>query len=171
MDVGAGPLTYLGKKREGRRINITAVDPLADAYDRMLDKYHVQPITRTQRLDAESLTTRFPSNTFDLVFAHNSIDHARNPETAILQMIDVVKSDQFVLLEHRVNEAERQGHFGLHQWDFSVSADGDFLVSSGSVRVNMTRKAAGLCTTTCHLYDDGTWLVVRMRKRVHNDAT
>jgi hypothetical protein len=112
------------------------------------------------------------------VFARNSIDHARNPEMAILQMIEVAKTDCFVLLVHYVNEAERQGYSGLHQWNFSMSTNGDFLISSGSVRVNMTRKVAGLCTTTCELYTipgararSGNELIVRMKKRgVHHGA-
>src|SRR4051812_47101839 len=33
LDVGAGPLTNLGKVWEGRRVKITAVDALADRYD------------------------------------------------------------------------------------------------------------------------------------------
>ena len=156
---------------------MTAIDPLADAYDRLLDKYHVKPIIRTQKAYAESLTTRFPPNTFDLVFARNSIDHARNPEMAILQMIEVAKTGCYVLLVHYVNEAERAGYTGLHQWNFSMSANGDFLISSGSVRVNMTRKVAGLCTTTCELDTvpdaraRSVELIVKMKKRgVHHGA-
>jgi hypothetical protein len=54
LDVGAGPLTYIGKKCEGKHIKITAVDPLADQYDRILDKYKIQPLVRTETLVAES---------------------------------------------------------------------------------------------------------------------
>ncbi len=56
LDVGAGPLTYLGKIHDGKHVIITAVDPLADEYDRILDKYQIQPLVRTQKLAAEDLT-------------------------------------------------------------------------------------------------------------------
>jgi len=170
LDVGAGPLTYLGKIYDGKHVNITAVDPLADEYDRILDKYQIQPLVRTQKLAAEDLTKRFPSSTYDLVFALNCIDHAYNPERAILQMIDVVKSGRYVLLEHRPNEAENQNYTGLHQWNFSLSANGDFLISSKFEKVNMTKKYAELCTITCEVVnceegDGGVWLITRIQKR------
>lgn len=165
LDVGAGPLTVIGKKCEGKHINITAVDPLADEYDRILDKYHIQSIVRTQKLDAENITKKFPSNTFDLVFACNSIDHTYNPERAILQMIDVVKSGRYVLLEHAVNEAENRNYSSLHQWNFFLSADGDFIIGSKSKKVNMTRNHADLCTITSELMDSGTRLITRIQKR------
>jgi len=168
LDVGAGPLTYLGKKHEGKRINITPVDPLADEYDRILDRYQVQPLVRTQKLAAENLTKRFLSNTFDLVFARNCIDHAYNPEIAILKMINVVKGGRYVLLEHRPSEAEKAHYSGLHQWNFSLSANGDFIISSKYEKVNMTRTYRELCTITCETVNDGgdgDWLITRIHKR------
>lgn len=171
LDVGAGPLTYLGKIYDGKHVNITAVDPLADDYDRILLKYQIQPLVRTQKLAAEDLTRRFPSSTYDLVFARNCIDHAYNPERAILQMIDVVKSGRYVLLEHRPNEAENENYSGLHQWNFSLSANGDFLISSKRKKVNMTNKYTNLCTITCEIVNEGgggeglDWLITRIQKK------
>ena len=167
LDVGAGPLTYLGKKGNGKNITITAVDPLADEYDRILDKYQIQPLVRTQGLAAEDLTKEFPSDSFDLVFARNCIDHACNPERAILEMIDVVKGGSYILLEHGLNEAEDQNYQGLHQWNFSVSDNGDFLIRSKKIKeVNMTRKYATICTITCEIVNEGTdkKLVTRILK-------
>ena len=37
LDVGAGPLTALGKVWPGRTLELTAVDPLADEYNAILD--------------------------------------------------------------------------------------------------------------------------------------
>ncbi len=168
LDVGSGPLTYLGKVYEGEHINTTAVDPLANEYDRILDKYQIQPPVRTQKLAAEDLTKSFPSSAYDLVFARNCIDHAYNPERAILQMIDVVKSGRYVLLEHRPNEAENENYSGLHQWNFSLSANGEFLISSKFEKVNMTKKYAELCAITCEIVNegrDGDLLIVRIQKK------
>src|SRR5262249_304390 len=117
--------------------------------------------------EAEKLTKRYSANTFDLCFASNSLDHAYNPEQAILQMIDVVKRGRYVLLEHNPNEAERVGYTGLHQWNFDLSPDGDFLVRSKSDVTNMTQKYADRCTTSCELLMDGdkNLLVTRILKR------
>jgi len=166
LDVGAGPLTYLGKKTEGKQINITAVDPLALEYDNILSKYQVIPIIRTQKLAAEELTKRFPPNSFDLVFARNCIDHSYDPQRAILQMIKVVKSGGYVLLEHTPNEADNENYDGLHQWNFSMSANGHFLIGSRSKQVDITGKFAEHCTMTCEMVvDQGDWLITRIRKR------
>src|SRR5688572_11537755 len=47
LDVGAGPLTRLGKKWEGRLLEIVAVDPLAEEYDRILRMCALVPPLRT----------------------------------------------------------------------------------------------------------------------------
>jgi SAM-dependent methyltransferase len=154
LDVGAGPLTYLGKTQPGRRIRITAVDPLADEYDRLLSQHGIRPLVRTQKLAAEQLTERFPPESFDLVFARNSIDHSFDPELAIGQMISVVKKGGYVLLEHQPNEAEGEHYTGLHQWNFSMSASGDFMIASRLRSVNMTRKYAAQCRITCEMVRD-----------------
>lgn len=167
LDVGAGPLTFLGKKSGDKKIQITAIDPLADEYDKILKKYDVHPPVRTRCLSAEDIKKEFSSDSFDLAVARNCIDHAYNPEIAICNMIDVVKSGSYVLLEHRENEAENENWEGLHQWNFSVNKDGDFMISSKTEEVNMTKKYADTCTITCEIVNDGPdgdWLVTRILK-------
>lgn len=167
LDVGAGPLTWLGKKCVGKKINIIAIDALADEYDKILDRYLIQPLVRTQKLDAEKLSRRFRPNTFDLVVARNCLDHSYNPERAIVQMIDVVKKGMYVLLEHKIDAAERENYAGLHQWKFSMSQDGDFIITSKVGQTNMTNKYKRYCTITCHILDRESgsgWLVTRILK-------
>ena len=168
LDVGAGPLTCLGKRAEGKRLTITAVDPLADEYDKILKKHGIQPLVRTRKLAAEELTQAFPVNTYDLVFARNCIGHSYNPERAILEMINVVKRGRYVLLEHLPNEGKSENYQGLHQWNFSSSKEGDFLISSRRKGVNMTKRYAHLCTITCDIVNTGKggdWLITRILKK------
>lgn len=167
LDVGAGPLTFLGKKAEGKRIRITAVDPLGDEFDRLLDKYGIEPLVRTQKLAAEELSDAFPANTFDLVVARNSIDHAYDPERAILQMIHVVKPGHYVYLEHTENEARRQRYAGFHQWNFFMDPEGDFMINSRSTTVDITRKYADLCTITCEIETRGDVNIVITKIKEH----
>lgn len=164
LDVGAGPLTVLGKKSQGKNITITAVDPLAKQYDLILSKYNIQPLIRVCELDAENLDKKFLPNTFDLVFASNSIDHTYNPEKAILKMLEVVKPGCYVLLEHNVNEAENEHYSGFHQWNFSLSISGDFLIGSKFRAVNISEKYTDICATTCELTNNVT-LITRIKKR------
>jgi SAM-dependent methyltransferase len=168
LDVGAGPLTHLGKQCPGKTLRITAVDPLADEYQRMYRKYQIDPPVHTTRLAAEDISGNIPPNCYDLVFARNCIDHARNPEAAILQMVDVVKPGGYVLLEHRPNEAVNERYRGLHQWNFSSTSEGEFLIGSRKSLVNMTLKYARLCTIQCetvHESPDGEMLITRIQKK------
>jgi len=166
LDVGAGPLTSLGKKLPGREIEITAIDARADEWDRLLEKYGVQPIVRSQKLLAEELTGRFAVDTFDLVYARNSIDHCDDPERAVVQMIEVVKPRCYVVLEHSQNEGEHSGWRGPHQHNLSMSSDGAFTIASKRLLVDMTAKYADLCCIECRLTcGPRAWLITKIRKR------
>ena len=168
LDVGAGPLTYLGKKAKNKKITITAVDALADEYDKILEKYDIVPLVRTSKLDAESLTDAFSPDSFDLVFARNCIDHAYNPKAAIFQMINVLKPGGYVLLEHRPHEAENRKYHGLHQWNFHTNPAGDFMVGSRNSQLNLTESFINIATIKCeivHEERDGDMLITRIMKK------
>ena len=64
LDVGAGPLTWVGKVWEGHLVRITAVDPLATRYSEMLEKAHVTPLVRTQPGEVEALADIFAPGSF-----------------------------------------------------------------------------------------------------------
>ena len=166
LDVGAGPMTYLGKTVPGKRLNITAIDPLADKYDLLLAKYDVVPPVRTQVLAGEKLSSRFEPQTFDLVFARNCIDHSYAPEKAIVEMVKVLKPGCYALLEHIPNEAENENWAGLHQWNFSSSEAGDFLIGSRAKVLNFTEKYSDICSVSCEVLEENgsSWLITRIRK-------
>ena len=98
LDVGARPLTYLGKRWEGRTVEITAVDALADEYDRLLDEVGIEPPVRTAKCDSEHLLDRFSPDSFDLAYARNALDHGYDPLGALSQMVTVVKPRGRVLI-------------------------------------------------------------------------
>lgn len=165
LDVGAGPLTYLGKVYKNLIINITAVDPLADEYNKLFKKYNISPILRTKKMAAEKLSCTYQKDTFDLVFARNCIDHSWSPEKAILEMIKVVKKDCFVLMIHRPNEAITENYQGLHQWNFS-SESGNFIISSKNKVINFSQKYVKICNVSCRdeVGSDGEWLYTEIQK-------
>ncbi len=163
LDVGAGPLTYIGKQYPGYILKIEATDPLAPDYDVLLDRYKISPPVRTVSGDAEKLTASFPENTFDIVHARNCIDHAYSPENAVLEMIRVTKPGCYVLMQHAPNEAISQNWAGLHNWNFSAE-NGDFIISSKNSRINFTQKYKDICTIRTWLNEAGDWLYTEIRK-------
>jgi SAM-dependent methyltransferase len=143
LDVGAGPLTCVGKKWPDRTVEITPVDPLAPEYNALLDELNLTPLVRTQPGEVERLSELFPSNHFDLVYCQNALDHVYDPVRGIREMLEVVQPHHAVVLMHNVNEGEREHYFGLHQWNFCREQD-DFVIWSADRRVRVNEEMAGI---------------------------
>jgi SAM-dependent methyltransferase len=126
LDVGAGPVTVIGRTYAGKAIDVTPIDPLADIYNDGLDKANVHPPVVTRKLSVEELTGAFPPASFDIAFCHNAIDHMPDPMLAIDVMLTLVSPDGFVVLRSLPNEGERNSYFGIHQWN--VDCHGSELV-------------------------------------------
>ncbi len=118
LDVGAGPLTLLGKVLPGRQLTIVAVDPLANEYDALLRSHGITPIVRTQYCEAERLSEKFQPESFDLVHVQNALDHSYDPLEGIRQMLKVLKRNCCIFMAHLGNEAENEKYVGFHQWNF-----------------------------------------------------
>jgi SAM-dependent methyltransferase len=127
LDACAGPLTRLTDCWPGRRVRLTAVDALSDAYDEILAEKQITPRVRTTWCHAELLHERFPPERFDLVHIRNALDHCYDPVAAIDSALAVVKTGSCVVLWHWANEAERGAYNGLHQWNLDCR-DGRLVV-------------------------------------------
>jgi SAM-dependent methyltransferase len=148
LDVGSGPLTRVGKRWEGRKIQIVPTDPLADQYNELLSRLKIQPLVAAVNAQGEKLLERFPANSFDLAYASNSLDHSCDPVLVMQQMLAVVKPGRFVYLWHAANEAIRHAYQGLHQWNFDIR-HGEFVLGDGrkvrSVNEALSRQAEVSC--------------------------
>jgi SAM-dependent methyltransferase len=127
LDVGSGPLTIVGRKAAGVALDITAVDALADEYNKILYEYGIDPIVRTQSCLTEQLSSKFESDKFDIAYARNTLDHSLDPLRAIVEMLSVVQKGGIVLTEHARNEGQTHKYAGLHQWNFDIQ-DGIFVL-------------------------------------------
>ncbi|GLK83931.1 class I SAM-dependent methyltransferase [Ancylobacter defluvii] len=127
LDVGSGPHTTIGPVLYGTKLNITAVDPLADAYNGLLDQYGIEPAIRTLSGQGERLVEQFGTDRFDIVHSRNALDHTRDPWIALQQMIDVCVPGGVVYVEGSINEGLKQRYAGLHQWNI-MPADGDLII-------------------------------------------
>ena len=142
LDVGAGPMTLVGKKLGNKILEIVAIDPLAEQYNILLDEKGIKPLVRTQFGYGEKILEYFPKGSFDVAHAQNSLDHGMNPVQSIEQMVEVVGSPGFVFLSHAENEGKTANYGGFHQWDFTEK-NGDFLViGRNGNETNITRMLA-----------------------------
>jgi SAM-dependent methyltransferase len=163
LDVGAGPLTTFGKRCGEDRIIVTAVDPLAEGYNRLLEKHGIVPPVRTILGFGEGLYEQFGADRFDLVNAQNSVDHSQYPMTVILEMIAVTKPGGWVTLLHHRNEGEKQKYQGMHGWNFDTSGDDLVLWNKGQF-YNVTHKVKHVADCTARIMD-GNLVFAEIRKR------
>jgi SAM-dependent methyltransferase len=142
LDVGAGPLTWVGKKWTGRQVLIDAIDPLADAYAGVMRRHNIQPPVTTKVGDGEEVVKLFGANKFDLAFARNCLDHSYDAIKAVTSMIEVTKPGGVIFLWHNQDEAERLCYQGLHQWNFRLQ-QGELVVWKGEKKLNINQEYAG----------------------------
>lgn len=150
LDVGAGPLTTIGKVWDGRKVEVTAVDALAARYDEILSRAQIVPPVRTVFAHGEKLGEVFGENSFDFAHARNSLDHAYDPMEAIRQMVRVVKPGCHVYLWHVAHVGENENYRGLHQWNFDI-INGDFVI--GNSKENVKVKDNVPADVTCSFVD------------------
>jgi SAM-dependent methyltransferase len=148
IDVGAGPITKIGYTLPGKVLEIVPIDPLAPYYSRLLKRNNIRLPVRTIVGDGESLLEKFKPQSFDFAYACNSLDHSCDPLIVIGNMIKLVRRSGHVLLRHFRNEAEAAAYDGLHQWNFD-SQDGDFVIWSGEIRIDVSDHFKALVDTIC----------------------
>jgi len=152
LDVGAGPMTKLGKSWEGRTVQITAIDPLADEYTRLLAEADITPPVPTQPGEVERLTERFATNRFDLVHMQNALDHSHDPMLGIQQMLEVVKPGCYVLLFHAVNEGHHANYTGFHHWNLCAD-NGHFVIWNRYTRISVNEALGDLAKVTVEEFE------------------
>lgn len=171
LDVGAGPLTVLGKRAPGKTFTITAVDPLASEYDRMLEAFSVVPPVRTVAAEVERLREPFAADTFDVVHMQNALDHSYDPVAGIEEMLAVAKPGGWLVLQHAIDEGESAAYDGLHQWNLTLE-DGKFVVWNKDARVAVDERLRGRAKVSTKVINGVPgergapmdWLVVSIQK-------
>ena len=168
LDVGSGPVSAVGYTFPGKSIVLTAVDPLADIYCRLLDEAHATAPVRPQRAEGEQLVEELGADRFDIAYARNSLDHAVDPITIIDQMFRVVRPGGYVVLRHVENEAIRQNYVQLHQWNLD-EREGRFIAWRPGREVDVTDRLGGLEAVECRREPGGApgadWIVVIAQRR------
>jgi SAM-dependent methyltransferase len=120
------------------------------------------------------LTERFDSDSFDVAYSRNALDHAVDPLLIVERMLAVVRPGGHVLLRHGRNEAVSEAYVQLHQWNFD-ERDGQFIIWRVGHETNVTETLDGRAEVTCRIErsdkggaplaeDDPGWLVCVIRK-------
>lgn len=144
LEVGAGPMSALGRLHPTKEIDLVPTDLLADWYRRLLALRGLDPPVPTVRADAERLRDSFAAESFDLVFAANCLDHMEHPLRAIEEMVAVVRPGGWVVLSHGRDEGERQEYTGLHRWNLR-EAHGRFFLWRPGEEIDVSERLGPRC--------------------------
>ncbi|WP_375177784.1 class I SAM-dependent methyltransferase [Marinobacter mobilis] len=164
LDVGAGPISKVGKVVDGQSIDLMPIDPLADAYQQLLAGLDLQAPFPTQKGYGEKLTEQFPENYFDLIHARNSIDHCQDPVVVLRNCVRVLKPGCSLYLNHYRNEGIAANYYGLHQWNFD-QLGGQFVVSDrfGKMTSISSVLKDWACVTSIEIQGDRIIVVIQKR--------
>lgn len=165
LDVGSGPLSFLGKtlpaeRQPAKGLRLTATDPLADSYMSLLKKYGVISPISLVKANSEELTRHFPHDYFDFVYMRNALDHSFDPLLAVGEMIKVLKSGHYIVLEHENNEAENENYHDLHQWNIKVE-NGAFIIWNKSIIYNVSERYKNEAQITCQFDEHSNFIEIR----------
>ena len=127
LEIGSGPNSNLSYWVDRKLIKVTAIDPLADIYKRMMKKlrytYPIVPI----KLKGEELLKAFKKESFHIVFAQNSLDHAENPLKSFRNGYQLLKKGGFFFVCSNTREGSRKSWTGMHKFDIYVENNELFL--------------------------------------------
>jgi SAM-dependent methyltransferase len=166
LDVGAGPLTVLGKTYPGKALKITPVDALAREYDRLLETFGIEPPVRTRYCPGERLLAEFRQGEFDLAYARNSVDHSYDPGAIVHNMVQLVRPGGYVVLRHVRREGEHMKYSGFHQWNLDIE-DGHLVLWNRVKKRDLTAELAPEASVEAFADDaEGEdWVVAVIRRR------
>lgn len=131
LDIGSGPLSLLGYSIPDKPVNLTLLDPLAKAYNSILDKAGIEGLPRPQEGFFETALGQLGANRFHVVWCRNSLDHSLDPLLGLYNLIALCRPGGRLVLSFHPNEAGTGNYQGLHQWNLSRSNDKILLGQKG----------------------------------------
>jgi len=119
LDVGAGPLTWIGKNGTDASWPLMRLIRWRKRMDSSCASRH-QAAVETKAGDGEDVVKLFGRQVFDLTFARNCLDHSYDAIQAVTSMIEATKPGGIIVLWHGPDEGETECYQGLHQWNFHL---------------------------------------------------
>ena len=159
LDCAAGPATALGKTRHGKRLEIVAIDALADHYQALLTQLGLVPPVPTRIGEVERLDEQIAADSFDLVYMRFALDHCYDPRLALLQMVRAARPGGTVMIEH-YRDATQQEFAGLRQWELRPEP-GDLVIANPAHSFRVSETIPGV---RLEVDFSSTWLTVLLHK-------
>lgn len=120
-DIGCGAVSLIGNTYKDVDIKIYPSDICAEEYKKLKEELNIDDGLLIEKQDMTNLS--YDSNTFDIVYCGNALDHCINPRAAISEMIRVCKPGGWILLRHFERVGKKAGYKNLHQWNLEIVDD------------------------------------------------
>lgn len=129
LDVGCGPKSefYTNELEGYDNIEAMSVDPLAEVYQYLHNRYNKDYNIKCIFGYGEKLSELFPKEYFHLVYSQNALDHSQNPEEFVRAAYEVLKPNGLLVLHGFIKEGTAAHWLGLHNWDIIVKDDDLYL--------------------------------------------
>lgn len=158
MDVGCALSYMFGNIINGESREVIYLDPLANFYNKILDKYKIDR-PRIKFGTFETLSFFFEPDTIDFIHIRNALDHSSNPVEGIFQCLSILKKGGILYLNHFVNEGENEGYRGFHQYNLKEQ-DGKFIIWNKDCYTDVTDLLSGFAEVTTTITDAGRLVCV-----------
>ena len=120
LEIGSGPNSNLSYWVDNKLLEVTAIDPLADVYEKIMRKLNYKyPITPI-KIKGEKILEHFGEETYHIVFAQNSLDHVEDPIKCFNNAYYVLKKGGFLFVCSNIKEGTRKSWTGMHKYDIYV---------------------------------------------------
>lgn len=152
IDVGCALSYVLGTEFDNPGARLHLIDPLADFYNKILDKTG----NDRQRLRPgmlELLSTIYRPESVDVVHVRNALDHCANPMLGIYEGLSVLRTGGVLYLHHHINEAERENYSGFHQYNIDCK-NGILVIWNKTNNIDVAEELTGIAKVDCTIYDD-----------------
>ncbi len=137
IELGPGPLSDLAWGVEAGLIELFAIDPLADEYNKMLGTRKIFfPIRTVQGIGEDLL---LPETSFDIAYLRNSLDHTSDPRKCLFNLVRVLKINGYLYIYSNVREGTRVGWSGLHQHDLVIEENCLICYNKNGDRTDLTQ--------------------------------
>jgi len=93
-DIGSGPFSIIGSYLPGVKVDIHHSD--RQDFKPYWEKRQITPVIDVEYQNMEQLT--YEDNFFDIVHCYNALDHTKNAESAVKELIRVCKVDGWVYI-------------------------------------------------------------------------
>jgi SAM-dependent methyltransferase len=159
LDVGSGPISVLGDvPARWPNATLISLDPLASVYNRLLDGAGLDRVPRVT-FGLSEFPDSFVDGPVDVIHCRNALDHAFDPVRAIIQLLGMLRPGGRMVLRHFENEGAHGGYGGLHNWNFTRSDEGHFIVWCRDYGVDVSDLVAPYATLEVSLSGDERPLV------------